>query len=309
MLNCTPEQFYTINYEGNQTEKLIQAKSVRHTDGRWFQYGRSMSFAKDHICFFNEHLELMVFNLIAGQHTALPKTPSGSGHLCALLGYDGVSGRHNVLKAEANFNSRTLKYWVFTLGVDETWREIKSPVMFYLSKSFMNSVCINGVIYSYNKMYGHSKLVAFDVRSESFHPIPLPPATYEYFRKLSLVELDARFAVMYVHQNKLVAWSLETARSCWKKHTFSFPLEKGVLGPGGGFFPRTFITATPAGEIVLLLMLNGTPSLWVLLDKFGPDPVWKEFRIRGLADIPTGMSKMSGVAAAQNIAHDHIHLE
>ncbi|CAH9127550.1 unnamed protein product [Cuscuta epithymum] len=115
---------------------------------------------------------------------------------------------------------------------------------------------------------------------------------------------------MYVHQNnQVIAWSLEMAApSCWKKHVFPFPLEEGVLESDSEFFSRPFITATPAGEI-LLLTLKGTPSLWVLLDKFGADPVWKEFRIRVLAAIPTGIWKSSEVVVGQNIAQNRFYLD
>ncbi|CAH9127054.1 unnamed protein product [Cuscuta epithymum] len=302
--NPMSEQFYTIIYEQNQAGKLLQAKIVCNSNKGWFQYGSCVSFAKDQTCFFNKHSEWIVVNLITGQHTTLPPTPSSSRHSCALLGYDGVSGTYKVLKAETK---RTVKYWVFTLGVDEMWRRIRSPLLFYIIRYFTNSVCIDGVIYSYNEMSSPgrcSKLVAFDIRSESFHSIALP-ATYESFGRTSWVELDGRFAVMYVHQNKqVIAWSLETAAkspSSWKKQAFPFPSEASSV-------PQTFITATPAGEIVLLV-LKGTLSLWVLLDKFGTNPIWKEFRVRGLADFTPRICKSSKVAFAQNIAGNLLQLE
>ncbi|CAH9099073.1 unnamed protein product [Cuscuta epithymum] len=314
MLDSGREQFYTLNYEENQAGEILRAKIVRPTGKGWFQYGRSMSFAKDQICFFNKHSELIVFNLITGKHTTLPTTPSSSARSCALLGYDGVSGTYKVLKAEANLNLRTMNCWVLTLGVDETWRDIVSPVFFHLSRRFTNSVCIKGVIYFYNELLccsgkweylfgsGCSELVAFDVRSESFHQISLPPATFTYFGKASWVELDGRFAFMYVNWNKqVIAWSLET--SSWRKYAFPIPLEEGILEGD-----KTFITATPTGEIALLI-LKGTLSLWVLSDKFGADPVWKEFRVRGLADFTTGIRKTSEVVVAQNIGGNLLHLE
>ncbi|CAH9096152.1 unnamed protein product [Cuscuta europaea] len=318
MFNSVPEQFYTINYEENQAGELLQAKIVRDTDKGWFQYGRSMSFAKDQICFFYKHSELIVFNLITGKHTTLPTTPSSRGRSCALLGYDDVSGTYKVLKADPSSNLRTVKYWVLTLGVDETWREIESPVLFYLSRRFTNSVCIKGVVYFYNALHcrwgkyehpfdGCYELVAFDVRSESFHRITLPARTHKYFEKASWVELDGQFAFMYVNQNKqVIAWSMET--SCWRKYAFPIPLEEGTPEADSLSFSKTFITATSTGEIALL-MLQGTLSLWVLSDKFRAHRVWKEFRIRGLADLTTDILETSEVVVAQNIGGNLLHLE
>ncbi|CAH9127057.1 unnamed protein product [Cuscuta epithymum] len=318
VLVSTPHQFYTINYTEDRAGDLVQAKIVPHMDKVWVGYGRSVSFAKDQICFFHEqtHPDLNVLNLAAGQRTTLPAIP---GFSCALSGYDGVSGTYKVLLSVINFYRRTVKYWVFTLGADKTWREIKSPVLFYLSRRFMNSVCINGVIYSYNELcgrwwetFGKSPigLVAFDVRSESFHLIPLPPTICEEdVRKSSLLEFRGLLAVIYLHQNKqFIAWTLGTAAettakstSCWKKHTFPFPL-------GSELFSKPFITATPAGEIVVLTLNGITSSLWVLLDKFGADSIWKKIRIMDVSDCPS-VKEAFEVVDAQNIVENLFHLK
>ncbi|CAH9099071.1 unnamed protein product [Cuscuta epithymum] len=321
----TPEQFYTINYEENQAGKLLQAKRVRHLDRGWFGDRRAVSFAKDRVCFFTQHSELMVFDLASGQHTSLPKTPS-SRFTCALLGYDGVSGTYKVLKAENKYSwgavTVPMKYWVFTLGVDEEWREIKTPELFYLGGRFINSVCIDSVIYSDNVLYDGTwttlgrctELVAFDVRSESFHLIPLPPATRgEDVRKSSLLELHGQFAVIHVNQNKqIIVWTLKTgvkSPSRWKKLVVPFPSDEEILEAGSEFFSKnTCITATSAGDIVLL-MLNGIPSLWVLSNKFGVGSVWKKFRIKGIAECSTCVKISSEVLVAQNIAENLFHLE
>ncbi|CAH9127055.1 unnamed protein product [Cuscuta epithymum] len=315
---CPPVQFYTLNFEENRAGKLLQAKRVGHLDRGWLKDRRSVSFAKDGICFFNKHSELMVFDLASGQLTSLPKTPS-SGFSSAFLGYDGVSGTYKVSKAVSNgfpFR-RTVKYWVFTLGVDEAWREIESPVLLSLGRRFINGVCINGVIYSYNvlrsdpweTLAGCSEVVAFDVGSESFHQIPLPPATYgKDVKKSSLLEISGRFAVINVHQDKqFIVWTLETAAkspSLWKRRDVPFPLEEEILEAGSEFFSNTSITATSAGEIVLLFMRTGILSLWVLSDS-----VWKKFRIEGIAECPTCVKKHFEVLVAQNIAENLFHLE
>ncbi|CAH9127056.1 unnamed protein product [Cuscuta epithymum] len=92
--------------------------------------------------------------------------------------------------------------------------------------------------------------------------------------------------------------------SCWKKHAFPLPLGVDVLS-----IWNTSITVTPAGEIVLLT-LKRTPSLWVLLDKFGAYPVWKEFRIAGLADLPPNrVCESIETVEVQNIAENLFHLE
>ncbi|CAH9099069.1 unnamed protein product [Cuscuta epithymum] len=139
--------------------------------------------------------------------------------------------------------------------------------------------------------------------------IPLPPATYaKDVKKSSLLEISGRFAVINVHQNKqFIVWTLETAAkspSLWKRRDVPFPLEEEILEAGSEFFSNTSITATSAGEIVLLFMRTGILSLWVLSDS-----VWKKFRIEGIAECPTCVKKHCEVLVAQNIAENLFHLE
>ncbi|CAH9099065.1 unnamed protein product [Cuscuta epithymum] len=189
---------------------------------------------------------------------------------------------------------------------------IKTPVLLYIGRYFTNSFCINGVIYCYNVLYGGRwdtfagcfVLVAFDVRSESLHRIPLPPETYAKDVTNSWVlEISGQFAIINVHENKQFSvWTLETAEkspSRWKKRSFPFPLDEEIQQAGREFFSRTSINATSSGEIVLL-KLNETPSLWVLL---GADSVWKKFRIEGIAEYSCE------AVVAQNIAQTLFHLE
>lgn len=69
-----------------------------------------------------------------------------------------------------------MKHWVFTLGVDKSWREINSFPHYF---PFDRPSHIDGIIYSLNKLNKSGKIpgldiIAFDVRTESFNVIPFP---------------------------------------------------------------------------------------------------------------------------------------
>ncbi|CAH9099102.1 unnamed protein product [Cuscuta epithymum] len=330
-----PEDFYTVNFKSNEENqpgigKL--AKRVRHMD-RVSCFGdlRYGSSAADRICLFNGEGVVVICNLCTGQQTPLPPSPAWSesqAEGCALLGLDGSSDTFKVLKLEACFSDCTVKQWVLTLGLDATWREIKGSLQFYPYCSFTSGVCINSVIYFYNFVRYHLggwsavdcafPIVAFDVRSETFRRMPLPPITYETPRwgsllKSSFLELDGQLAILLLRNNMIFMWNLDivaNSASCWKTHTFPIPSEvEAALAVAGGKFSCT-LTTTPTGEIVLLMPEAGISSLWVLFDKFKPaSRVWKKFGIKGLKDFPNLVSNSFKAIMVQNIAEAIFHLE
>ncbi|XP_075077282.1 F-box protein At1g31080-like [Nicotiana tabacum] len=69
----------------------------------------------------------------------------------------------------ATFNPSTRQHWVFTLGIDESWREIES-IFPYITYS--PGVCTSGIIYRLIYRYD-SAIAAFDVKSEKFKLVTL----------------------------------------------------------------------------------------------------------------------------------------
>ncbi|CAH9114972.1 unnamed protein product [Cuscuta europaea] len=319
-----PDEFYTINYKSHEGNQPLEAKRVGNFSE--FRYGSS---AGD-LIYLSDCLnkgEGVIGNLRSGQQTALPTTiPDWTVYktnALVLLGFDSSSATYKVLKSE--FGDSTVKHWVLTLGVDATWREINSSAQFYPGCYFNNSVCINGVLYFYNgrrtKAAGRDfPIVAFDLRSETFRLIALPPdkSVMEAMEqgdleKSSFVELDGRFTVILLFQDMLITWSLDTeanSASCWKKHTFLLPFELlGQFRVGRGKIFCT-LTTTPTGEILVLTRQWETCSVWVLFDKFGPeDPIWKKFGINGLGNFPNYGVQAFKAVMVQNLAENLLHPE
>ncbi|XP_060169227.1 putative F-box protein At1g19160 [Lycium barbarum] len=99
----------------------------------------------------------------------------------------------------SDFKTYYTRIWVFTLGKDESWKEIKSIPAF---NRVREGVCIDGVIYMFNCLA--NDIVAFNVKAESFcRTITLWEALYgheldfynlmEVKRKLSVLEGTAAY--------------------------------------------------------------------------------------------------------------------
>ncbi|XP_031092217.1 putative F-box protein At5g38810 [Ipomoea triloba] len=124
-------------------------------------------------------------------------TSSVDGLICFVTGFDSVSRRYKVLKSQSTKFSNgdeSIRHWVFTLGVDKSWREIHSPPFYHCYNNriyFDTSVHIDGIIYSFNS--GNGKIIAFDFKAENFPEIPPPPPT---IMKPRFIEMHHRLAIV-----------------------------------------------------------------------------------------------------------------
>ncbi|XP_060190879.1 putative F-box protein At1g32420 [Lycium barbarum] len=100
------------------------------------------------------------------------------------LGYKPEEKKYKVLlmtptpKFEQGYCTRN---WIFTLGIDEAWRETETVAEFY---PFTGVVCISGVNYMFNTYTFDSipilhNIAAFDVRAENFRIITWYPRDCE----------------------------------------------------------------------------------------------------------------------------------
>ncbi|CAH9142953.1 unnamed protein product [Cuscuta epithymum] len=328
------EEFYTINYNSHEEEgKLIHAKRVRHLEEERLQHLRCVSLAKGVLCFVNSSREYITCDRVTGQHISFPATPRWSKPPAdprVLLGFDGSSRTYKILKSEAWYETCTVKHWVITVRVGEYWREIdeSSSPLFQPYSHFSRSVCVDSVIYSYNRtcnierwerVEGGFYIVAFDLESESFHGMPFPPVERKHYddfvRNSTLVESDGRLAIIHVCNGMVITWSFEPSSSCWnKKHAIALPPEVVEASRlprllDGNKFLGSF-SVTPAGEVVLLMPRRRTSSLWILLEKVGVKPIWKKFRISGLGDFPNFVHRsFKAVVVVQNITENFFHRE
>ncbi|XP_069149156.1 F-box protein At1g31080-like [Solanum lycopersicum] len=84
--------------------------------------------------------------------------------------FEPNENKYKVVSAEYHAQEGYIKYWIFTLGIDKSWRE--SQRIFSCVPSTSPSVCISGVIYQFiyeSVINGYkSAIVAFDVKSENY---------------------------------------------------------------------------------------------------------------------------------------------
>ncbi|XP_019158828.1 PREDICTED: putative F-box protein At1g32420 [Ipomoea nil] len=294
---------YTINYsEENQGNLHLQANRLQYFDDNpnLFRKLYLSSSLNGLICFcrFSDRSdEIAIHNLSTRQHIPLPSNCHYDGsckmNAFGLLGFDSGSRRYKVLKSVefTTGDSVSVKHWVFTLGVDKSWREIHSSPYYHPYNCFNNhfystSVHIDGVIYSLNSLNKDGDIVAFDFRTENFRAIPPPPSTTMWVGPTKatsgLVKVDGRLA--FVNNLKrdelnplrygMTIWILEEESIAWKKqYVIHFPISLE------GSFNKTnlFFASNHVGEIAVLVMLKR--SVPILLFYNFRKRSWRKFDI------------------------------
>ncbi|KAK4732713.1 hypothetical protein R3W88_025701 [Solanum pinnatisectum] len=119
------------------------------------------------VCMWNNQGDVAICNPFTREHIFLPN-PSmekiiTSSLTCCSLGFDPTIKKFIVLKVCLVIDN-SLSYWIFTIGVDKSWRKayINIPNFFHKRKE---SVCIDGFSYFIN-FFGPRNIVAFSVRDE-----------------------------------------------------------------------------------------------------------------------------------------------
>ncbi|XP_019156102.1 PREDICTED: putative F-box protein At4g09190 [Ipomoea nil] len=272
-------RYYTINYSEENQGKL-QANHLRYIDNDDDLSGKVYlrSAVNGLLCFCGYPRsgdDIEIHNLSTRRHISLPTTfPRLSGiNACGLLGFDSISRRYKVLKS-VQFIDRigkhvSVKHWIFTLGLDKSWREIHSSPSFHPHNCstthfyYRSSVHIDGVIYSLNSL-GSFDIVAFDVRTENFKAIPSPPPPNVVSPGLS--EVDGRLAIldsrMEAERCGISIWTLEESM-VWKKQCFicfPTPLLEEIARKD---FNREnlFFSSNYDGEIAVLVMWTRSISI------------------------------------------------
>ncbi|KAM3357005.1 hypothetical protein P3S68_023719 [Capsicum galapagoense] len=86
------------------------------------------------------------------------------------LGYEPEENKYKILMT-CDASLGPTRNWVFTLGIDESWREIESSLMVDFVPIFNGRVCIDGVIYMFDCK--DNFIAAFNVKTENFRIIKL----------------------------------------------------------------------------------------------------------------------------------------
>ncbi|XP_019162206.1 PREDICTED: F-box protein At5g62510-like [Ipomoea nil] len=248
-----------------------------------------------------------LFDLSTGRRISLPPhceryfsscgSIIGNGDMVcsyAAMGVDPVSGRYKVFKSTLYYDSKLFsnRQWVFTLGVDKSWREIRPLFTGYTYAA----VHIRGIIYFIPQISDQSPyIVAMDVaRERVLRVIPFPPC-YQSCRPqrnygwVSWIKLNGRlaFIIMFIPRQegwpssecKIEIWTFEVE---WEKQTVLVPLEESEA------FDQAIsigFASNSMGEIVFLLFLCERMSPLILVYSFRRD-VWRRVEIAGVSKYP-----------------------
>ncbi|XP_060182058.1 putative F-box protein At4g38870 [Lycium barbarum] len=165
------------------------------------------------------------------------------------LGFEPEEKKYKVLLSTEHVREEHKKHWIFTLGIDESWRATQSIAP---STSYFNhSVCISGVIY---QLINHRPAIAaFDVKSEKFTIIALWNTASRWVYDNELIEVKGKLAVRdYVNSTSAYVQLRileQTPKEVWKSQIIRFPsIWKDV-------HPRS-VTSCVAPDGVIVFILN-----------------------------------------------------
>nr|GMC82721.1 putative F-box protein At3g52320 [Ipomoea batatas] len=307
--------YYTLNFSDQENPRrrgMLQANRVGFLGAEPFLLSSSSDGL---ICVSKFNGDVDVCNVSTGQRIFLPRLIRYRD--CALLlGYDSQSKRYKVLmsvekKIDRESTDYEYKQWIFTVGVDRSWREIKNydsfpfyPINCYRYNYYSNngvynsSVYIDSVIYSYNMETKYSEfrilhIVAFDIGCESFSVITLPDEvssqSYLFLQKSALLEVGGRLAMVLIHVPTLFlvdglfylnVWTWEKSKKCWEMIIVTIPLEywsKIICNASVRF------ATNHDGEIVLLCIHS--KQFFILVYNLTSE-VWRKFDVSGVEVFP-----------------------
>ncbi|CAN7114212.1 unnamed protein product [Brassica rapa subsp. narinosa] len=179
----------------------------------------------------------VIWNPTIRQHVTIPK-PKDSWHTRSYLGYDPIGDTYKLLCMSNTSDSRPQ---VLTLGAQESWRLIKNSPMHYQTN---NGKYINGFIfyeaylryeyygtlvdrgcpsYIYREGLDRKTIMRFDVRSEEFKPIQMPPH-FSHKTRHALVNYEGKVARICQESSFIILWILEDVdKEKWSYKEFHVP--------------------------------------------------------------------------------------
>ncbi|XP_031130696.1 putative F-box protein At3g52320 [Ipomoea triloba] len=312
--------YYTINFSEKKPWRpgMLQANSLANLDSEPLLKGSLRSSSDGLICLSRPIGDVVVCNVSTGQRISLPRIQFSSA-CCARVGFDSQSQRYKVLMTACQRTRRRgsrqicfeYNHWILTVGVDKSWREVNySSLPFYPFDAngcpgySDTSVHIDGVIYQYNWLTRDDPpsfdIVAFEVGSESYAFIPIPPELpsssqihsidafgekYHYsglvLRNFALLQVyGGQLAIVYVHKIRhlyyMDVWTWKKSEERWGKMTVPIPCEESRKIKG---FEYVRYSTNHAGEIVLLCI--NTEKLFILVCNL-KSKVLKTFDVGGV---------------------------
>uniref|UniRef100_M1CEV1 F-box protein n=1 Tax=Solanum tuberosum TaxID=4113 RepID=M1CEV1_SOLTU len=213
----------------------------------------------------------------------LPSLIEGFSWCHYSLGFEPEEKKYKVLSTAKYDQEGYIKNRVFTLGIDETWRETKhNPSTIHCKPG----ICINGVIYRFVFHRGVLAIAEFDVKTENSKLIALGDALHGW--SLMFIELKGKLAVIdyktrsheYIHL--LV---LEKTRNVeeWKSHIIQLPSTWNTLtwkDMQQGVIPDDISSCASCDDEILFISNLKSGTLCFCYDVTRHS--WRKLEIKGL---------------------------
>ncbi|KAM3199092.1 hypothetical protein P3L10_034244 [Capsicum annuum] len=123
-----------------------------------------LEFVNGLFCLSTLHQPPVICNPSTREITSLPNIHVDRYSQCS-LGYEPEEKIYKVLFVQLEntriYSETYARNWVFTLGVDKSWKNIDNVLHF---RRLKEGVCINGVIYMLNDYIWEKTVVEFDLK-------------------------------------------------------------------------------------------------------------------------------------------------
>ncbi|KAK4733595.1 hypothetical protein R3W88_007856 [Solanum pinnatisectum] len=215
VIECLGGVFYSIEEDGNAT-KSYQLDNFDKLCHHFDRVSNCFGYDNGLFCTWDEKY-ISIFNPAIGEVRYLP-------HLKC---YDGSLKKTSIkilLTIYKRSHLELSRAWVFTLGIDNSWREIITygEHDYYIFDLGYGDCVISGIIYRFSDSPEFC-VVAFDIKSEFFTTITRRlNFTIDYM----LIDVNGKLGIMYIPEVFLTKdihlWILKEE---WEHQIFEFPLE------------------------------------------------------------------------------------
>ncbi|XP_009609776.1 putative F-box protein At1g19160 [Nicotiana tomentosiformis] len=275
-------KFLTSSGYGKNLYTIDQASFLRIAEINETRYPR-FGYVKGLFCLWGSWVQPpVIYNPITRKVISLPSQnflEKRTVHYCS-LGFEPEKKKYKILMI-THVRSAPSRYWVFTLGSAESWREIKSAPA-SLSLIFINGgVCIDGISYFFGCYKGKACIAEYNVRTENFRIISLWKDEY-YIPTLNyynLIELEEKLTAIdhsRMEMGEMDFWILESSESSeeWVKNTIAFP----QMYLEAEYVSCFCCSYTPNGEIVFIVNFGRGPK-WILFYDWKKKS-WRDIEIK-----------------------------
>ncbi|EOA30753.1 hypothetical protein CARUB_v10013896mg [Capsella rubella] len=222
----------------------------------------------------------IVWNPTTRRLLTLPKPDGSWKEITIFLGYDPVEGKHKVMCMPLLRASSDCR--VLTLGsAQESWRTVKT-IYNHRSDNHTHGKCIKGVVYYLAFVYRSDVevVMSFDVKSEKFGKIRLPPSDVH---KIFLMVYQDKVACVDRKPNMndgFRLWILEDAKKHkWSSKDFLAPIEHFNESLGCYSLLNGF---THAGEFIYVVSSFKKSSYILFCDPLRNS--FRRFELKGITD-------------------------